>query len=191
MQNKIENLHERLKTLKDIIGEINFEDITKKQESSSIFREKVSSISDIIHKLHKEIIDNDTVTVKEIHKRFEELNPFLNVEKLSSEFTIGEDEMYVLISANFDEIESFLGNVNFIKDNQKKILDHDPIIDLPEKRKIIREKEFSSIDINNKVYQLHNNIDNLAQTYYDSINIINEKFGVYNKILDALEVLNK
>lgn len=191
MQNKIEVLLERINSLKDVIGEINFDDVAKKQSpTSSVFKEKLGSISDIITKLQKEISENDSITLKEVHKKFEELNPLLNVEKLSSEFNISENEMYVMIIANFDEIESFLVNLKFIKDNQKT-LDLDPICDLDEKKRILTKHEYNSINQYTKIYQTHEAIDKLCISYSESISDINEKFGIYNKLIDALEVLSK
>ena len=190
MQAKIQQLSERINSLKDILGEMSFEDTSKKQGSLSIFKEKVKNISDIIIKLQKEISENDSITLKEVHKKFEELNPLLNVEKLTSEFNINEDEMYALIIVNFDEIESFLLNLKYIKDNQK-ILEYEPIIDIDEKKNILREKEINSIDLFTKVYQTHESVDKLCSTYYESVSNLNEKFDLYTKILDALEVLNK
>lgn len=189
MQGKIENLTERIAKLKDIMGEINFDDLSNKRESL-IVKEKITSLSDILIKLHKEISENESATLKDVHKKFEELNPYLNVDKLTSEFNISENEMYVMISANFDELEQFLVNIKFIKDNHK-ILDYEPILDIPEKKKIINEKEVKSIEIYNDVYQIHESIDKLSKDYYQSIEMVNEKFFIFNKILDSVEMLNR
>lgn len=191
MQNKIESLAERINNLRDIMGEINFEDIAKKQTTTStVFKEKLNNIADIIIKLQKEISENDSITLKEVHKKFEELNPLLNVEKLSSEFSISENEMYSLIVANYEEIESFLANLSFVNDNQK-ILDYEPIIDLDKKTEVIKDMEIQSINQSNKVYQTHDSIDKIIVAYSESISNVNQKFNNFSKLLDSLEVLNK
>jgi hypothetical protein len=191
MQNKIEQLAERINALRDMMGEINFEDIAKKQLSTStVFKERISSISDIIIKLQKEISENDSITLKEVHKKFEELSPLLNVERLTSEFTVTENEMYSMILANYEEIESFLANLKFINENQK-ILDYDPIVDLETKIQTIKKHELDCITQSTNIYQTHDSIDQLAIAYSESISNVNEKLYNFNRLIDALEVLNK
>jgi hypothetical protein len=191
MQNKIEQLAERINALRDMMGEINFEDIAKKQLSTStVFKERISSISDIIIKLQKEISENDSITLKEVHKKFEELSPLLNVERLTSEFTVTENEMNSMILANYEEIESFLANLKFINENQK-ILDYDPIVDLETKIQTIKKHELDCITQSTNIYQTHDSIDQLAIAYSESISNVNEKLYNFNRLIDALEVLNK
>ena len=70
MQSRIEQLTERIKGLNNIIGTIDFDDIAKKQQqNNSVYKDKITNISDIIIKLQNEIIDNDNITLKEVHKK--------------------------------------------------------------------------------------------------------------------------
>ena len=45
------------------------------------------------------------------------------------------------------------------------------------------------MDIESKVLQLSNNIDNLLKNYNQSVNVINEKFNMYDKLLKKYEVV--
>ena len=114
-----------------------------------------------------------------------ELAPLLNVEKLSSEFTISENEMYVLIMTNFDELESFLNNLKFIKDNQN-VLDFDIIKDLEEKKKAIKPLELKGINLYSKINQIHESVDRISENYSKSVDILNDKIFIYNELLEKM-----
>ena len=53
-----------------------------------------------------------------------------------------------------------------------------------EKIKIIKPLEVKSMNIENKVNKMSNNIDNLLKNYTETIDIINKKFALYNELLD-------
>lgn len=114
-----------------------------------------------------------------------ELAPLLNVEKLSSEFTISENEMYVLVMTNFDELESFLNNLKFIKENQK-VLDFDIIKDLEEKKKTIKPLELKSINLYSNINQIHEAVDKISDNYSKSVELLNDKIFIYNELLDKM-----
>lgn len=114
-----------------------------------------------------------------------ELAPLLNVEKLSSEFTISENEMYVLIMTNFDELESFLNNLKFIKDNQN-VLDFDIIKDLEEKKKEIKPLELKGINLYSNINQIHESVDRISENYSKSVDILNDKIFIYNELLEKM-----
>lgn len=114
-----------------------------------------------------------------------ELAPLLNVEKLSSEFTISENEMYVLIMTNFDELESFLNNLKFIKDNQN-VLDFDIIKDLEEKKKAIKPLELKGINLYSNINQIHESVDRISENYSKSVDILNDKIFIYNELLEKM-----
>ena len=83
---------------------------------------------------------------------------------------------------NQDEIESFLKNIEFIKQNQQ-YLESDSS-DIDEKIKIIKPLEIKSMNIESKVNKMSDNIDNLLKDYTEIIDIINKKFTLYNELLD-------
>ena len=83
---------------------------------------------------------------------------------------------------NQDEIESFLKNIEFIKQNQQ-YLESDSS-DIDEKIKIIKPLEVKSMNIESKVNKMSDNIDNLLKNYTETIDIINKKFALYNELLD-------
>ena len=83
---------------------------------------------------------------------------------------------------NQDEIESFLKNIEFIKQNQQ-YLESDSS-DIDEKIKIIKPLEIKSMNIESKVNKMSDNIDNLLKNYTETIDIINKKFALYNELLD-------
>lgn len=69
MKAKVENLKERISQLNNTVGEMNFEEIEKKHMTSSVIREKLENISDVILKLQKEIKENDNITLKDVHRK--------------------------------------------------------------------------------------------------------------------------
>ena len=83
---------------------------------------------------------------------------------------------------NQEEIESFLKNIEFIKQNQQ-YLESDSS-DIDEKIKIIKPLEVKSMNIESKVNKMSDNIDNLLKNYTETIDIINKKFALYNELLD-------
>ena len=83
---------------------------------------------------------------------------------------------------NQEEIESFLKNIEFIKQNQQ-YLESDSS-DIDEKIKIIKPLEIKSMNIESKVNKMSDNIDNLLKNYTETIDIINKKFALYNELLD-------
>ena len=82
---------------------------------------------------------------------------------------------------NQEEIESFLKNIEFIKQNQQ-YLESDSS-DIDEKIKIIKPLEIKSMNIESKVNKMSDNIDNLLKDYTEIIDIINKKFTLYNELL--------
>lgn len=115
-----------------------------------------------------------------------DLAPLLNVEKLSSEFNISESEMYVLIINNFDELENFLTNLKFIKDNQN-VLDSNPIHEVEEKKRILKPLELKSINLYSKILQIDESLENLSSKYSNSVASLNEKFAFYNELFSRIE----
>ena len=83
---------------------------------------------------------------------------------------------------NQEEIESFLKNIEFIKQNQQ-YLESDSS-DIDEKIKIIKPLEIKSMNIESKVNKMSDNIDNLLKNYTETIDIINKKFALYHELLD-------
>ncbi len=115
-----------------------------------------------------------------------ELSPLLNIEKLSSEFNISESEMYILLMANFDELESFLLNVKYIKENQN-LIDYNPLYEVEEKRKVLRPIELKAINLYSQIHQIHESIDKVSETYSHSVSGVNQKFAYLNKLFNKLE----
>ncbi len=83
---------------------------------------------------------------------------------------------------NQDEIESFLKNIEFIKQNQQYLESN--LNNSDENIKINKLFEVKSMNIENKVNKMSNNIDNLLKNYTETIDIINKKFALYNELLD-------
>lgn len=83
---------------------------------------------------------------------------------------------------NQEEIESFLKNIEFIKQNQQYLESN--LNDIDEKIKIIKPLEIKSMNIESKVNKMSDNIDNLLKDYTEIIDIINKKFTLYNELLD-------
>ena len=83
---------------------------------------------------------------------------------------------------NQEEIESFLKNIEFIKQNQQYLESN--LNNSDENIKIIKPLEVKSMNIENKVNKMSDNIDNLLKNYTETIDIINKKFALYNELLD-------
>lgn len=91
--------------------------------------------------------------------------------------------MYFLLLSNFDELKNFLGNLNYIKKNQK-YLELNPISDSNEKIKQLQPLELKTMDMEAKMDKMSENIDDLLKNYNETIDIINKKFALYNELLD-------
>ena len=96
--------------------------------------------------------------------------------------------MYLMIISNYDELKKFCKNLNFIKENQN-YLELTPVVDSQDKILKLKPLELQTMDIESKVLQLSNNIDNLLKNYNQSVNVINEKFNMYDKLLKKYEVV--
>ncbi len=116
----------------------------------------------------------------------ESISPFLNIEKLKSDNSITEKEMYALLISNFEDLKKFAKNIYFVQENQK-YLDFNPVLDCEEKIKQLRPLEVQSIDIETKVIQLSENVDNLLKNYNETVNVINQKFAIYNNLLNNIK----
>ena len=116
----------------------------------------------------------------------ETISPFLNLEKLKTESNISDKEMYALILSNYEDLIKFGKNISFVKDNQK-YLDFNPIIDGEDKIKRLRPLEVKSIDMQTKVLQMSDNVDNLLKNYNETVNVINQKFAIYHNLLNNIK----
>jgi len=101
---------------------------------------------------------------------------------LKENSNLNDKEIFTLLMLNQEEIESFLKNIEFIKQNQQ-YLESDSS-DIDEKIKIIKPLEIKSMNIESKVNKMSDNIDNLLKDYTEIIDIINKKFTLYNELLD-------
>lgn len=119
-----------------------------------------------------------------------ELSPLLNIEKLTSEFSIPENEMYILIMSNFDELETFLHNLKYIKENQN-MLDYNPLYEVEEKKKTLKPIELKAVNLYSKVHQIHENIDNISKNYSETVSNLNQKFAYYNNLFNKIEMKGK
>lgn len=111
------------------------------------------------------------------------LSPLLDPEKLKDESNLQDKEMYFLLISNFDELKSFLENLNYVKKNQK-YLELNPIVDAQDKIKTMEPLELKTMNLESKISKMTDNIDNLLQNYNETIEIINQKFALYNELLD-------
>ncbi len=111
------------------------------------------------------------------------LSPLLDPEKLKDESNLQDKEMYFLLISNFDELKSFLENLNYVKKNQK-YLELNPIVDAQDKIKTMKPLELKTMNLESKISKMTDNIDNLLQNYNETIEIINQKFALYNELLD-------
>jgi hypothetical protein len=93
-----------------------------------------------------------------------------------------------MIISNYDELKKFCKNLNFIKENQN-YLELTPVVDSQDKILKLKPLELQTMDIESKVLQLSNNIDNLLKNYNQTVNVINEKFNMYDKLLKKYEVV--
>lgn len=91
--------------------------------------------------------------------------------------------MYFLLMSNFEELQTFLKNLNYVKKNQK-YLELNPIVDGQDKIKKLKPLELKTMSLESKMTKMTDNIDNLLQNYNETIEIINKKFALYNLLLD-------
>jgi len=103
-------------------------------------------------------------------------------DSLKENFVLNDKEMYTLLILNQEEIESFLKNIEFIKQNQQYLESNS--IDTDEKIEIIKPLEVKSMNLESKVNKISDNIDNLLKNYTETIDVINKKFALYNDILE-------
>jgi hypothetical protein len=92
----------------------------------------------------------------------------------------------MMIVSNYDEMKTFSKNLNYIKDNQN-YLEFNPIVDGQDKIKQLKPLELKSLDLESKVMQMDENVDNLAKAYNETVDVINEKFSFYNRLISRLE----
>jgi hypothetical protein len=102
-------------------------------------------------------------------------------KKIKENHNLSDKEMFTLLMLNQDEIENFLKNIEYIKQNQKYLEVNN--IDTEEKIKIIKPLEIKSMDLESKMTKMTDNIDNLLKNYTETIDIINKKFELYNELL--------
>ena len=109
--------------------------------------------------------------------------PLLNIEEYKSENIPSDRQIYNTLILSYDNIKSFLSGVKFLKNNQK-FLETNPISNAEEKMKTLKSYELKSIDLESKMTKMTDNIDQLLQNYNETVDIINKKFALYNKLLD-------
>ncbi len=108
------------------------------------------------------------------------------MEKLITNNQLTEKEMYLLIMDKYDEIRSFVDNINFVKENVN-FLDLNPITDCNKKIELIKPIEVQSIELDSKLSKVSGNIDVLLKNYNETCDVINKKFALYDKLLRKLE----
>lgn len=71
MKSRIEQLEEKLLNIQNLIGEVSFTETNRKTNNitNSIFKENLNNITEVIHKLQKEISENDSIALKEVHRK--------------------------------------------------------------------------------------------------------------------------
>ena len=68
MKNRIDILEERISCINDVIGEVDFLEISNKYKQLSI-KDKFKTICDVIFHLQKDISENDNRYFKDIFKK--------------------------------------------------------------------------------------------------------------------------
>ena len=109
--------------------------------------------------------------------------PLLNIEEYKNENLPSDRQIYNTLILSYDNIKNFLSGVKFLKNNQK-FLETNPMSNSEEKMKILKSYELKSIDLESKMTKMTDNIDQLLQNYNETVDIINKKFALYNKLLD-------
>ena len=84
---------------------------------------------------------------------------------------------------NFDELQKFLKNINYIKKNQKS-LEVNLMIEGDKKINEIRPLELKGMELESKASKMTENIENLVKNYTETIEVINKKFKLYNDLLN-------
>ena len=109
--------------------------------------------------------------------------PLLNIEEYKNENLPSDRQIYNTLILSYDNIKNFLSGVKFLKDN-RKFLEVNPMSNSEEKMKMLKSYELKSIDLESKMTKMTDNIDQLLQNYNETVDIINKKFALYNKLLD-------
>ena len=109
--------------------------------------------------------------------------PLLNIEEYKNENLPSDRQIYNTLILSYDNIKNFLSGVKFLKNNQK-FLETNPITNAEDKMKTLKSYELKTIDLQSKMNKMTDNIDQLLQNYNETIDIINKKFALYNKLLD-------
>ena len=109
--------------------------------------------------------------------------PLLNIEEYKNENLPSDRQIYNTLILSYDNIKNFLSGVKFLKNNQN-FLEANPMSNSEEKMKKLKSYELKSIDLESKMTKMTDNIDQLLQNYNETVDIINKKFALYNKLLD-------
>jgi hypothetical protein len=108
--------------------------------------------------------------------------PLLNIEEYKNENLPSDKQIYNTLILSYDNIKYFLSGVKFLKNNQK-FLETNPMTNGEEKTKILKSNELRTIDLESKMTKMTDNIDQLLQNYNETVDIINKKFALYNKLI--------
>ena len=111
------------------------------------------------------------------------ITPLLDIEEFKNENLPSDRQMYNTLICNYDGIKYFLSGVKFLKNNQK-YLELNPLSNGEEKMKTLQSYELKTIDLENKMTKMSDNIDLLLQNYNETVDIINKKFALYNQLLN-------
>ena len=191
MKNQLELFEERINHISDILGDLSIESLNSipiKRLTSN--QEKLKTLTDAINFLQKELKEIDSIHTPEILKKFEKIYPLLDEENFREDSILTDKEKYFLIMSNFDELENFLKNINYIKKNQKS-LEVNLMIEGDKKIKEIRPLELKGMELESKASKMTENIENLVKNYTETIEVINKKFKLYNDLLNNNEIDQK
>lgn len=183
MKGTIDLFEERINHLNNLIGEINLQELDKITNRAFISKENLKNITDVIVHLQKAVGENDTNFFKDLYAKYIQISPILDPDKLLEDPHLTNKEMFSLVMSNYDELKAFLHNLNFIKNNEK-YLELNPVADSPEKIKKMKPLELRTMTLESKVGKMTDNIDELLKNYNETIDIINQKFALYNTVLD-------
>ena len=106
----------------------------------------------------------------------------MNIEEYKNENIPSDKQIYNTLILSYDNIKHFLTGVKFLKSNQK-FLETNPLTNAEDKMKTLKSQELKTIDMENKIAKMTDNINQLLQNYYEAVDIINKKFALYNKLL--------
>ena len=109
--------------------------------------------------------------------------PLLNIDEYKDENIPSDRQIYNTLILFHDNIKYFLSGVKFLKNNHK-FLETNPMSNAEDKMKTLKTFELKSIDLESKMTKMTDNIDQLLQNYNETVDIINKKFALYNKLLD-------